>query len=165
MILIALGSNLSQAPYTSPRDVLEAALEKFPTRGITVVKASRWYETEPVPKSDQPWFVNGVALVESDLSPEALLGALHDLESEMGRLRRERWEARILDLDLLAYDGVIRGEGVVLPHPRLHERAFVLRPLQDVAPGWSHPVLKKTAAELLEECDISAGVRILPERP
>lgn len=165
MILIALGSNLSEPPYESPRHVLEAALEKIADQGITILKVSRWYETEPVPKSDQPWFVNGVALVETALAPEELLSVLHDIEHDMGRVRRERWEARILDLDLLAYDDIIREEGVILPHPRLHERAFVLRPLLDVAPNWTHPLLKRTPSVFLEECDMSGEVRILAEKP
>lgn len=158
MILIGLGGNLPSATWGSPRRTLEAALDELEQRGVRVVKLSPWYETAPVPVSDQPWFVNAVAMVATNLPPQALLGLLHDLEHGFGRVRRERWEARIIDLDLLAYDDLIlpdaaswhQGAGaILLPHPRLHLRRFVLEPLCDIAPGWVHPVLGLTARQLL----------------
>jgi 2-amino-4-hydroxy-6-hydroxymethyldihydropteridine diphosphokinase len=129
---------------------MEAALTMLAAGGIAVVARSPFYESEPVPRSDQPWFVNAVARLRTGLAPEELLARLHDVEHAFGRERRERNEARPLDLDLLDYDGIVRQEAALhLPHPRLHERAFVLKPLADVAPAWRHPLLGRTAGELL----------------
>lgn len=158
MILIGLGGNLPSEVWGPPRRTLEAALEELGRRGVRVVKLSQWYETAPVPVSDQPWFVNAAARVETDLPPRELLDILHDLEQGFGRVRRARWEARIIDLDLLAYDDLVlpdaaswgRGEGaILLPHPRLHLRRFVLQPLFDIAPDWIHPVTGLTVARML----------------
>jgi 2-amino-4-hydroxy-6-hydroxymethyldihydropteridine diphosphokinase len=101
--------------------------------------------------SDQPWFVNGVIAVETFLPPADLLGLLHDVEAEFGRTRTVRNEARVLDLDLLAYDDEVSSEASVpvLPHPRLHERAFVLLPMADIAPDWRHPVTGAGIADLI----------------
>ncbi len=114
------------------------------------MRRSRWYESAPVPASGQPWFVNGVAAVETELSAADLLALLHRIEADFGRERRVRDEARVLDLDLLAYGDRVSapGETPVLPHPRMAERAFVLLPLAEMAPGWRHPVSRLSAAEM-----------------
>jgi 2-amino-4-hydroxy-6-hydroxymethyldihydropteridine diphosphokinase len=149
VIFIGLGSNLA-SEAGPPATTIESALAQFTLYGITVVERSPFYESEPVPRSDQPWFVNAVARVETALSPDDLLMRLHAIEHSFGRVRRERNEARTLDLDLLDYDGLIRsGERLVLPHPRLHERAFVLKPLLDLDPSWRDPRSDRTAVELL----------------
>jgi len=151
MILIGLGSNLP-SEAGGPRETIEAALHALGDAGIAVERRSRFYRTAPVPVSDQPWYVNAVAAVTTKLPPRDLLAALHRIEAQFGRVRRERNEARPLDLDLLAYDGRIEsGEngGPILPHPRLHERAFVLLPLADIAPDWRHPISGKSVAELI----------------
>lgn len=139
-ILIGLGANLS-GPSGSPRQACEAALARLETEGVRIKRRSRWYESAPVPASDQPWYVNGVAEVETALDPAALLALLHRIEADFGRERRERNEARVLDLDLLAYGTRVNDgpEPPLLPHPRLAERAFVLLPLAEVAPDWSDP--------------------------
>lgn len=163
VILIGLGSNLSGEEFDSPKAVLEAALTEMTDCGITVTKLSRFYQSEPVPASDQPWFVNAVAAVETTLSAGDLLKRLHDIEATLGRRRRIRWEARIIDLDILAYhDQVLpsaakwseRGQDVaakeiIIPHPRLHERLFVLKPLSDICPDWTHPVLGTSVADFI----------------
>jgi 2-amino-4-hydroxy-6-hydroxymethyldihydropteridine diphosphokinase len=149
VIFIGLGSNLA-SEAGPPATTIESALAQFTLYGITVVERSPFYESEPVPRSDQPWFVNAVVRVETALAPDDLLMRLHAIEHSFGRVRRERNEARTLDLDLLDYDGLIReSERLVLPHPRLHERAFVLKPLFDLDPFWRHPRSDSTAAELL----------------
>ena len=148
MILIGIGANLPSAAG-SPRATCEAALTHLERLGLVVTARSPWYETAPVPVSDQPWFVNGVAAVKTRLSAAGVLAALHLTEAAFGRLRSQSNAARTLDLDLLAYGEDVRTDGALrLPHPRMHERAFVLFPLRDVAPGWRHPVLGETAANL-----------------
>jgi 2-amino-4-hydroxy-6-hydroxymethyldihydropteridine diphosphokinase len=151
VILIALGSNLFSDAYGSPKDICVAAIKALEKRGVSITARSRWFRTAPVPVSDQPWFVNGVIAVETLLPPAELLGLLHKVEAEFGRTRKIRNEARILDLDLIAYDDRVMNEpdGLVLPHPRLHERAFVLLPLADVDPNWCHPVTGTAVADLI----------------
>lgn len=151
MILVGIGSNLAHAPAQSPRDTVDAALRALPAIGVRAVKRSGWYLSEPVPVSDQPWFVNGVVCVETGLAPIALLTALLRLERDFARVRGAPNAARTLDLDLLDYDArLCDGPSLVLPHPRLHLRRFVLAPLCEIEPGWRHPRLGLSANELLE---------------
>jgi 2-amino-4-hydroxy-6-hydroxymethyldihydropteridine diphosphokinase len=103
-----------------------------------------------VPVSDQPWYVNGVAVLDTGLAPAALLLLLHEIERDFDRVRSVPDAVRTLDLDLLDHGGRVETGWPVLPHPRLHERAFVLRPLLDVAPDWRHPVSGLSAAALLD---------------
>lgn len=111
-------------------------------RGIRVAARSPWYRSAPVPPSGQPDYVNGAARLECALPPRELLDQMHEIERDFGRVRKRRNEARVIDLDLLAYDDCVVDVpgGLVLPHPRLAQRAFVLLPLRDVAPAWRHPV-------------------------
>ena len=141
MIVIGLGANLSSPRYGGPQDACEAALGALRAAGVAVLRRSRWYRSAPVPASDQPWFVNAVAEVSTELSAADLLGLLHGIEQEMGRERRARDEARVIDLDLLIFGETVSrpGETPVLPHPRLAERAFVVLPLAELAPDWRHP--------------------------
>ena len=159
-ILIALGANLPSPRFGAPRATLEAALATIAAKGVRILRRSSWWESEPVPASDQPWYVNGVAAVATALEPVALLRLLHGVEAEFGRIRGARNEARLLDLDLLAY-GDRRREGPeppLLPHPRLADRAFVLLPLAEVAPDWRHPVSQETVRQLIAR--LPAGQKI-----
>ena len=126
---------------------------------------SSFYETAPVPVSDQPWYVNGVARVLTRLSAHDLLDRLHAVEAEFGRVRRERNAARVIDLDLIAYGQELLREdgGIQVPHPRMAERAFVLLPLRDVAVGWVHPVLGRTVEELIADLPKDQQIRKQPE--
>lgn len=141
MILIGLGANLP-SDAGGPLETLTAALQEMAEDGIDIVRRSPWYRSQPLPVSDQDWFVNGVALVETALEAAALLDALHRIEARFGRRRAAVNEARVLDLDLLAYGTRLFQDDPALqvPHPRLHERAFVLVPLADIAPDWRHPL-------------------------
>ena len=104
-----------------------------------------------MPISDQPWFVNAVILAETELPAAGALAALHRIEKIFGRTRNQRNEARVLDIDLVDYGGMVTDrEDLILPHPRMHERAFVLLPLRDVVPDWVHPITRSSIATLIE---------------
>jgi 2-amino-4-hydroxy-6-hydroxymethyldihydropteridine diphosphokinase len=137
--------------HGSPAATLCAALNELTAAGLEIEARSAWYATAPIPRSDQPDYVNGVARVHSDLDAAALLALLHRIEDAYGRVRVNRNEARVLDLDLVDYAGLVvapdrvhdtapEQQGLVLPHPRAHLRGFVLLPLRDVAPDWRHPI-------------------------
>jgi len=164
VIVVGLGSNLPAAGAATPRATVEAALDSFPKFGIELIGRSQWYASEPVPASDQPWFVNGVALVRTRLGPLALLRSLLRIETSFGRYRSVPNAARTLDLDLLDYDGrkIVSAE-LTLPHPRLPERRFVLAPLADLAPEWRHARLGLSARELLGRLPPGQPVRVLGE--
>ncbi len=154
MILIGLGANLPGPDGATAHENLLKALEFLRQKDIKVQRVSPFYKSEPVPPSGQPWFVNAVAALETSLSPNQVLKALHRIEEELGRTRRIKNEARVIDLDLLDYNGRVLSQdeaALVLPHPRMHLRHFVLQPLHDLDPGWRHPVFGKTAEELLQE--------------
>ncbi len=144
-MILGLGSNLGDRVRN-----LERALEGL-RRHVALEAVSSVYETEPVGVRDQPWFLNLVCVGTTRLVPTALLEFVHELEAELGRTRRERWGARTIDIDILAYDDrVVREAELEIPHPRMAERAFVLEPLAEIAPGWRHPELGRTALELRE---------------
>jgi len=152
MIYIALGSNLPTR-HGGPRETITEAVKVMDRRGVGCVRMSSFYRTRPVPDNGQPWFLNAVMQADTKLTPQHLMNMLHLIEAEFGRLRFMQDGPRTLDLDLLAYDNrLMKGEGggVLLPHPRMHKRAFVLEPLNEIAPDWIHPVLHKTPDELLQ---------------
>lgn len=159
MIVVAIGSNLPFPSVGGPRSVCKSALADIAAAGVAVVRRSSWYRTAPVPASDQPDFINGVAAVETGLSPPAFLALLHEIEDRYGRARSVANAARTLDLDLIAWNDVVREgpEPPILPHPRMAQRAFVLQPLAEIAPGWRHPVSGETVEALIEA--LPAGQR------
>ena len=151
MILVSLGANLP-APDGTPAAgaCLAAAAALDGIAGIRLLALSQLYETEPIPPSDQPPFINAVALLAGKIDPVALLNALQRIEAAFGRRRTVLNAARTLDLDIVAMDDLVRNApDPVLPHPRMHERAFVLTPLLDVAPDWRHPITGRSARDLL----------------
>jgi 2-amino-4-hydroxy-6-hydroxymethyldihydropteridine diphosphokinase len=148
VILIALGSNLaSQAG--PPAGTLKGALVRLEQLGVKILSVSSFYETPAWPDPSAPAFVNAVAAVHTALQPVELLNLLHGVETEFGRMRSAPNAARTLDIDLLDYDGRVVAEGLALPHPRLADRSFVLVPLAEIEPNWTHPITGQGAAELL----------------
>jgi len=163
VILIGIGGNLASPRFGSPLDTLAAALVALQAEGIRVITRSAWYRTEPVPRSDQPWFVNAVASLATHLAARDLLAALQTLEEQFGRVRSELNAPRVLDLDLLDYEGQVTDTtSLVLPHPRLHQRRFVLLPLAEIAPDWYHPLSRLTAKQLLSRLIATQPVERLP---
>lgn len=157
---IALGANLP-SPIGAALETLSKALELFAGKSLTIQRISKWYKTPAYPAGSDPDFVNAVVLVETDLLPYKILVALHQIEATLGRTRENRWEPRICDLDLIDCDGLVLPDEktfiewqdmklpdqttrtpaqLILPHPRLQDRTFVLVPMQDVSPEWVHPI-------------------------
>ncbi len=168
--LIALGANLP-GDAGQPEDTLRAALAALGDSGLTVQAVSRFFRTPCFPAGAGPDYVNAAASLNGFDAPEAVLRALHRVEDIFGRARGQRWGMRTLDLDLIAMADAVRPDPetfrawhgldlatqmqkapdhLILPHPRLHERAFVLIPLCDIAPDWRHPVLGQTMREMAD---------------
>ena len=153
---IALGGNLGD----SVRILSEAIAVLDRLTGIEVAARSHLYRTAPV-GPPQPDYLNACILINTTLSPSALLRELLATENQFGRVRQARWGARSLDLDLLFYgERILDIPGLTVPHPRLHERPFVLVPLSDIAPNWQHPILRKTTEQLLEQLSVSGVDRL-----
>ena len=151
MILIAIGANLPAGDGALPLTTCEEAVRAVCTiPGMTLVAQSTWYRSQAIPVSSQPDYCNGVIRMAGGIEPHRLLQALQAIEARFGRVRSVPNAARTLDLDIIDIDGLLHATpDLLLPHPRAHERAFVLYPLTDVAPDWRHPTLDQSAAALL----------------
>ncbi len=161
-IFIGLGSNLDQ-----PKQNLHTAFAALSELdGISSPLLSPLYQTPPYGVLDQPDFINAVAKFQTTLAPRIILNSLLSIEEKMGRVRKEKWGARLIDLDLLFYgDQVVEEDGLKIPHPGIPERDFVLVPLTDIAPEWQHPTLKKSIRALLSELgDTKSVVPIKSDR-
>ena len=156
LVYLSLGSNLGDRAAH-----LQRALDELATAGIEVARVSPFFRTEPLDYRPQPWFLNGVAEIRTELLPLRLLSTLQRIERKMGRRRTLPKGPRTIDLDILFYDNsIIRSSQLVVPHPRMEERKFVLVPLSDLAPTHRHPATRKTVAEMLNEsADRSQVVR------
>ena len=166
-ILVGVGGNLFFESEKAPINTCQAALDAIQHDRIVILKQSCWYLSSPVSDDNQPWYVNCVIRVHSELSPNALLGRLLNIERGFGRSPRARSGPRTLDLDLLAHGGVIcvaQGQpSLTLPHPRMAQRGFVMRPLSDIMPEWRHPILGHSARDLAcVERDGQNLVRLTP---
>lgn len=160
MIIISLGANVTSRWGNAAATLIEA-LHQLEREGISVIRRSALYVTTPFGVADQPDFVNAAALVRTSLPPVALLLVLKKIEAKAGRKPTRRWGPRALDLDIIDYknriisgskDGTFSPKNkshLVLPHPEAHRRAFVLRPLKEIAPYWHHPVFGQPAAFFL----------------
>lgn len=162
MILVALGSSLAFNRLT-PENIITSAVNALEDV-CDVIARSRLYNSPAWPDPSDPPFINAVIRVEAALGPEQLLAALHALEAAYGRRRTQRNAPRTLDLDLIDYEGRVwaaqEGGGLILPHPRLAERDFVLAPLAEVAPEWRHPVTGQSAEEMLAKLEAKTAIPI-----
>lgn len=174
LALVALGANLPSLAG-SPSDSLRAALAAMAGRGLSLRAVSRFWHTPAHPAGSGPDYVNAATLIAAEQSPEALLAVLHDIEAQLGRVRDgRRWAARGIDLDLLAWGHEVRPDAagqdrwraltpaaqtraapdrLILPHPRMQDRGFVLAPLAEIAPGWRHPRTGHSVREMLAALD------------
>ncbi|MBN3346649.1 2-amino-4-hydroxy-6-hydroxymethyldihydropteridine diphosphokinase [Clostridium botulinum] len=143
---VAFGSNIGEK-----KSYIKRALEKIEERGIEIIKVSSIYETEPYGVLDQDSFLNGVVKIETNLTPENLIGELLNIEKQLDRVRERRWGPRTIDLDIIFYDDLIINEkDLVIPHKDMENREFVLKPLCDIDENFIHPVLKKSVRELYD---------------
>lgn len=153
-VYIALGSNLGDRAGN-----LDAAIAALPP-SVTAIRGSPVYETAPQYVTDQPAFLNMVLCGETVLDPEALLRRLKDIENDLGRTPAARYGPRLIDLDIVFFgDRVVDTPDLAIPHPRLAERVFVLKPLSDIAPGAVHPVTGATVRQMLDKLPDNAGIR------
>ncbi len=161
MILIGLGANVP-GPWGDPQQTLEKTLDVLNKAPLALINVSTIIVTKPFGVTNQPDFVNAVAQIKTELAPEALMARLHEIELLADRRRTVRWGPRTLDLDLLDYDGlVVNGEGescghqtpLILPHPGIAERDFVLGPIAEIAPDWKHPVSGLAVQALLQQLE------------
>jgi len=143
---IGIGSNLG-----NKKENCKQALRLLEENGVRVKKQSKMYVTEPWGIKDQPKFINMAIEVETDKRPDELLGILKNIEKHMGRIETIKWGPRVIDLDMLLYDDLIIETPLLeIPHPFMHEREFVLKPLAEIASDKKHPVIGKTIKEMLD---------------
>lgn len=152
MILVAVGANLPLRAGLLPLETCKAAVDRIANIGpLKLVAVSRWYRTAAISDIPQPDYCNGIVRLEGEIAPAVLLARLQQIETQFGRVRSLQNAPRTLDLDIIDLNGALLDEpSIILPHPRAHIRAFVLRPILDVAPHWSHPIAGRKATDLLE---------------
>ena len=154
IVYLSLGSNLGDRAGN-----LRTALDKLAELGA-VEAVSAFYETEPVGLTNQPWFLNCAVKLETEKMPRQLISGVLNLEQEMGRQRKQKNGPRIIDVDILLFGtSVIDTAGLIVPHPRLHERRFVLEPLAEIAPEVRHPIFKRSMRELRDALPSGPTVR------
>jgi 2-amino-4-hydroxy-6-hydroxymethyldihydropteridine diphosphokinase len=152
MILVAVGANLPLDGASPIATCRAAAADIGRIPGLSFIAESAWYRSPSLPRSDQPDYCNGILRLQGDVEPAWLLAQLQAIENRYGRQRSVPNAARTLDLDIIDINGLVRATpDPVLPHPRAHQRAFVLRPILDVAPAWRHPALRSSVVTLLAE--------------
>ncbi|MBL42217.1 MAG: 2-amino-4-hydroxy-6-hydroxymethyldihydropteridine diphosphokinase [Rhodospirillaceae bacterium] len=159
MIYIGLGANLKYKKNLSLVDSLNLAIEKMSYLSIKVLNKSSFFSSAPVPLTNQPWFVNSVISIETTFAPVELLKNLHSIEKEFGRKRDKKWGPRSLDLDVISYNKIKSISKINLPHPRMHERAFVLYPLKELDKNWIHPISGKSVSQLINELPVGQVIR------
>lgn len=149
-VIISIGGNIRSDEGFHPIDIALKAIHIMKDFSINVKKQSRWYETEPIPKSDQPNFYNCIIIAKTTLNELDVLKSLHKIEHMFGRRRKEVNESRVIDLDLIDYSNkILKNTEIIIPHPRAHQRRFVMEPLAELDQNWFHPILKKNVNKIL----------------
>ena len=153
IVYLGLGSNLRKPSYRNAIEVIESFKKKLYKAGLRVTNSSNYWLTYPIPFSNIPKFINCVVMcaiiTEKANNPIILLDYLKSLEKEIGRKKKCNTISRIIDIDILDFKGEIINEKLILPHPRMHSRKFVLNPMKKIAPNWKHPIYKKKINFLL----------------
>ena len=163
-IIIGIGGNLKSEEGTHPIKVAMKAISYFKDYSINVTNQSSWYETEPIPKSDQPNFFNCIVLADTNLNELDVLKSLHEIEHKLGRKRRIVNEARVIDLDLIDYSNkILMNKEIIIPHPRAHQRRFVMEPLAELDKNWVHPILKINISKILKNLH-NQNIKIFNEK-
>ena len=153
-IIIGIGGNLYSSNGLHPIEIGQQAIKAIKAMSINVEKQSNWYRSDPIPKSDQPKFFNSVIIAKTSLNELDVLKSLHKIEDNLGRLRKNRNEARVIDLDLIDYSSkILESENIKIPHPRAHLRRFVMEPLFEIEKNWVHPILKLNITDILSQLD------------
>jgi len=163
-IIIGIGGNLKSEEGAHPIKVAMNAISYFKDYSIKITNQSSWYETEPIPKSDQPNFFNCIVIANTNLNELDVLNSLHEIEYKLGRKRRMVNEARIIDLDLIDYSNkILINKEIVIPHPRAHKRRFVMEPLAELDKNWIHPILKIKIHKILKNLH-NQNIKIFNEK-
>ncbi len=163
MIFLALGSNLTSA-YGTPRETVAAVIAALPQYGFDIRQTASLYESEPLYGLNQPWYINTVIGVATKFSSAIAIQTLLKLEAEFGRVRFASNTSRTIDIDVIDWHGQIIDTGdLIVPHPRLQERNFVLLPLQELAPDWRHPLLNITIDQLITDLPLTTKIRKLTD--
>ena len=153
-IIIGIGGNLKSSDGNHPIKVAMKAIRYFNDYSIKVTDQSSWYETEPIPKSEQPNFFNCIVFANTFLNELDVLKSLHEIEDKLGRRRRVVNEARVIDLDLIDFSSkILRNKEIVVPHPRAHQRRFVMEPIAELDKNWVHPILKINVNKILKKLE------------
>ena len=163
-IIISIGGNIKSEDGTHPIKVAIKAIDYFKDYSIKVTEQSSWYETEPIPKSNQPNFFNCIVFANTILNELDVLKSLHKIEHKLGRNRTLVNEARVIDLDLIDYSNkILKNKEIIIPHPRAHQRRFVMEPLAELDKNWVHPILKTNINKILKKLD-NQNIEIFNEK-
>ena len=151
-IIIGVGGNIKSDEGSHPIHVAMKAINSLENYSIQVIEQSSWYESEPIPKSNQPNFFNCIVFANTILNELDVLKVLHKIEHTLGRRRKKVNEPRVIDLDLIDYSNkILSNEEIIIPHPRAHKRRFVMEPLAELDPNWVHPILKTDVSKILKK--------------
>ena len=163
-IIIGIGGNIKSNDGSHPVHVAMNAINYLQNYSIQVTGQSSWYESQPIPKSDQPNFFNCIVIANTLLNELDVLETLHKIEHKLGRRRKITNEPRVIDLDLIDYSNkILKNNQIIIPHPRAHKRRFVMEPLAELDPNWVHPTLKRDVRTILKKLN-NQNIKIINKK-